>query len=496
MSAKRRVAVVGGGISGLAAGYFIKEKAAAAGIELELRLFEKESRLGGTILTEERDGFVIEGGPDCFLSEKPWARELARRLGIGERIEGTREANKGTFILSGDRLHPLPEGVYLMVPTLMWPLLFSSLLSWPGKLRMGLDLVIPPRRDGKEETLAEFVTRRLGREALEKIAEPLVAGVHAGIPETMSLRASFPRFQKLEDEHGSLIRGMLAAMARRKKAPARNSSLTMFLTVREGLAGLVDEIARTFAPGEIVAGDPVTGLTGRGEYQITLASGKTVSADVVVLAAPSYISAELISEMDKELAALLQAIPYVSTATISLAFREQDLPPLSGFGFVVPRTENRRIMAATWTSRKFLHRSPEGFALLRCFIGGANHPELIALDDSAMTKLALEELHDIVHLHAEPLLARAFRWPRSMPQTVVGHEARMARVNERLKLLPGLYLTGGAYHGLGIPDCIHQGELAAEQTAGFLKMQPRPLFGRGFISLAKFDRSCYGNTES
>ena len=466
MSAKRRVAVVGGGISGLAAGYFIKEKAAAAGIEIELRLFEKENRLGGTILTEERDGFVLEGGPDCFLSEKPWALALARRLGMGERIEGTREANKGTFILSGGRLHPLPEGVYLMVPTMIRPLLFSSLLSWPGKLRMGLDLVIPPRRDGQEETLAEFVTRRLGKEALEKIAEPLVAGVHAGVPETMSLRASFPRFQKLEDEHGSLIRGMLAAMAARKQTPApgSDSSHTMFLTVREGLGGLVAELAKTFAPGEIVAGDPVTGLTGRGEYQLALASGKTVAADAVVLAAPSYAAAGLIAELDIELAALLQAIPYVSTATISLAFREQDLPRLEGFGFVVPRTEKRRIMAATWTSRKFLHRSPDGSALLRCFIGGANHPELVDLDDSAMYEMALEELHTIIHLHAEPLFARAFRWPRSMPQTVVGHEARMARVSERLKLLPGLYLTGGAYNGLGIPDCVHHGELAAEQV--------------------------------
>ncbi len=472
MSEKRWVTVVGGGISGLAAGYFLKQKAAAAGIALELRLFEKENRLGGTILTEEREGFVIEGGPDCFLSEKPWALQLARRLGMAERVEGTREAHKGTFILSRGRLHPLPEGVYLMVPTMIGPLLFSSLLSFSGKLRMGLDLVIPPRRDGKEETLAEFVIRRLGKEALEKIAEPLVAGVHAGVPETMSLRASFPRFQKLEDEHGSLIRGMLAAMAARKQTPApgSDSSHTMFLTVREGLAGLVAEIAKTFTPGEIISGDPVTGLTGRGEYQITLASGKTVSADAVVLAAPSYVSAGLVSELDTALAAELQAIPYVSTATISLAFREQDLPPLEGFGFVVPRTENRRIMAATWTSRKFLHRSPEGLALLRCFIGGANHPELIELDDRAMYEMALEELHDIVHLHAEPLFARAFRWPRSMPQTVVGHEARMARVTERLQLLPGLHLAGGAYYGLGIPDCIHQGELAAEKVIASFKV--------------------------
>ena len=469
MSRKPRLAVVGGGVSGLAAGYFLKQKAAAAGIEIELRLFEKENRLGGTILTEARDGFVIEGGPDCFLSEKPWALALAKQLGMADRIQGTQEANKGTFILSAGRLHALPEGVYLMVPTMMWPLLFSSLLSWPGKLRMGLDLVIPPRRDGKEETLAEFVTRRLGREALEKIAEPLVAGVHAGIPETMSLRASFPRFQKLEDEHGSLIRGLLAARTLRQKALAQASGLTMFLTVREGLAGLVAELARTFAPGEIVTGDPVTGLSRKGEYQITLASGKTFSAETVVLASPSYVSAKLVEELDEELSAELHAIPYVSTATISLAFREQDLPPLAGFGFVVPRTENRRIMAATWTSRKFLHRSPEGFALIRCFIGGANHPELIALDDSAMYEMALEELHDLIHLHAEPLFARAFRWPRSMPQTIVGHEARMNRVSERLKLLPGLYLTGGAYYGLGIPDCVHQGELAAEKAVGFLQ---------------------------
>lgn len=467
MSGKRRLAVAGAGVSGLACAYFLKQQAAAAGAEIELRVFEKENRLGGTILTEEREGFVIEGGPDCFLSEKPWARELAQKLGMADRVEGTNEANKGTFILSGGRLHPLPEGIYLMVPTMIRPLLTSSLLSWPAKLRMGLDLFIPPRTDGQEETLAEFVTRRLGREALEKIAEPLVAGVHAGIPETMSLRASFPRFQKLEDEHGSLIRGLLAARADRRKTPApgANSTHTMFLTVREGLGGLIAELSKTFAAEEIVTGDSVTAVraSGAGEYLLTLSSGKSHSAQTLVLASPSYVSARLLSEFDPELARELEAIPYVSTATVSLAFREQDLPRLQGFGLVVPRTEGRRIMAATWTSRKFYNRSPQGFSLIRCFIGGANHPELIEMDDEAMTRMALEELHHIVLLHADPLFARVFRWPRSMPQTVVGHESRMTRIQERLKSHPGLFLTGGAYYGLGIPDCVHQGELVAEQ---------------------------------
>lgn len=470
----RRVVIIGGGISGLAAAYYLKRYASEKAIPIEIRVLERERRLGGTIKTVYEDGFTVEGGPDCFLSEKPWALTMAREMGVEWQIVGTNEENKGTYIYSDEKLYRLPEGVMLMVPTRILPMLTTGLLTLHGKIRMGMDLFIKPRKDDVEESLAEFVTRRLGREALEKIAEPLVAGVHAGAPESMSLRATFPRFKQLEDDHGSLIKGMLARMRQtHKKNSGDNNPLTMFVTFHDGLGEFIGHLRSTFKDEELLIGHSVTTIMKKtaGGWLINIVNAPMMEADAIISAVPAYQTSAFLHNVDTELAEELRQIPYVSTATVSLAFESHILPKLKGFGFVVPRDQNRKIMAATWTSRKFFNRSPEGTTLLRCFFGSAHQPGMFNQDDETFIRTALAELRHIAGLNAEPLKAWVFRWPFSMPQTIIGHEARMQRIRERLALLPGIEICGGAYYGLGIPDCVYQGQLAAERLANWLAQQ-------------------------
>lgn len=467
----KKIIIIGGGISGLASAYYAKSLIQRENLSAKVVLIEKESRLGGTICTLRDKDCIIEGGPDCFLSEKPWALLLARELGVTHRISGTNEANKGTYILSKGKLHPLPDGVMLMVPTRILPLLTSSLLSWRGKVRMGLDLFIPKLKEEKDESLAEFVERRLGKEALEKIAEPLVAGVHAGVPETMSLASAFPRFKGLEEEYGSLIRGMLARMKKLKGTQKKTvDEYTMFVTFQDGLGEFVEHIKAELDDNEIITGRKAISLSSSGEeWTVNFENGEKISANAVIIASPAFIAGDILREVDNQLSEELQAIPYVSTGTASMLFDESRVPPLKGFGFVVPRSEGRKIMAGTWSSRKFFNRAPTGKVLLRCFFGGAYHPELLDKDENSIVDMCLEELRSIVGLKSNPESAWVFKWHRSMPQTVIGHQQRMKRIEERLSRLKGIFLAGGAYYGLGIPDCINQGKNSAEKAIKYLK---------------------------
>ena len=467
----KRLVIVGGGIAGLAATYFALEKAKKISESISLKLLDEKDRLGGCILTEKVNGFVIEGGPDCFLYEKPWALALCERLGLGGRILNTNE-NRRVLILSNGKLHELPEGFMLMVPTSFTPFIKSSLISWPGKIRMAMDLFIPEKKSDEEESLADFVRRRLGREALEKIAEPLVAGIHAGTPETMGLKSTFPRFLQIEEEYGSLIRGMLA---RRKMAlqwqKREGPQRTMFLTLKDGLGEWVDCLRENI-------GDEVVGLkkrvmkvkrTEKGDYQVQLSDGTSFEADAIILATPSFITARIVEEMDPKLSEMLLTIPYVSSATVSLAYRRSQIHhPLDAFGFIIPRSEKRKIMASTWTSVKFNDRAPEGNVLLRVFVGGANNEELVNLSDEEMLRMIQEELKDIMDVEGDPILTRIYRWERSMPQYLVGHLEKVARMEGRTNLQPGLFLTGCAYKGIGISDSVHDSEIVAEKAVEYL----------------------------
>jgi oxygen-dependent protoporphyrinogen oxidase len=462
----KRVAIIGGGIAGLATAYYVQEQARQADLPLTYSLIESAPTFGGKIVTDVQDGFVIEGGPDSFISQKPAALRLCRELGLGDRLLGTNDARRKVYVLDGGRLRPLPDGVMLVVPTRFTPFALSPLISPTGKLRMGMDLFIPPRRDNNDESLADFIRRRLGQEALDKIAEPLMAGIHVADPERLSLQATFPRFIQLERKYGSLIKGMLAQKARRAQGShngAGKSKPSLFMTLRGGLRELVESLVARLE-GELLPGTSVAELARNEDgYHLRLADGGTLLADVVVLATPSYMTADLIEPMHPRLAAELRTIRYVSTATLSLGFRRAEFEhPLDGFGFVVSARDKSRLMACTWTSTKFSERVPDEHVMLRAFVGGPRNQELVELPDEVLLKLVREELREIMGVTAEPVITRLYRWPGANPQYDVGHLERVDQLEATAADLPGLYFTGSPYRGVGLPDCIQQGQETAE----------------------------------
>ena len=466
---KKSIIIIGGGISGLSAAYRLNKIKTQGGIDLDITVVEKSASLGGTIQTECHNGFIVEGGPDCFFAEKPYAGMLVRELGISSRLIGTNNKNQGTYVLWRKKLHKLPEGVVLMIPTKFTPFATSSLFSLSGKLRMGMELFVPKRTDGVDESLAEFTLRRFGREALDRIAEPLVAGVHAGDPDTMSVRSSFPRFVDMEQKYGSLIRGMLTAR-RAVQQHAAAGPRSMFMTMQHGLKDLIDTLRQQSSGVNFKTGFGAQSIqrisTGREEnYTVTLSNSEQLLADGIILAVPAYVSAGLVSPLAKELSDLLLSIPYVSTATVSLAYQKDTFGhALKGFGFVVPRKENRRIMAATWTSSKFTGRSPDDAVLLRLFVGGAAHQGMVFQSDDEIAGLVKAELREIMGVTAEPLFVRIYRWDRAMPQYTIGHESRVKTIEQLTAGLGNIHLCGSAYHGIGISDCINSGNTAAQSV--------------------------------
>ncbi|KAB2904610.1 MAG: protoporphyrinogen oxidase [Anaerolineae bacterium] len=448
-----KVAVVGGGIAGLTTAY----EAQKHGLSVTLI----DTRLGGKIMTDTSDGFVIEGGPDSFITQKPWGTALCQELGL--ELISTNDDRRKIYILRRGKLHEMPDGLMMVVPTQFWPFIRSPLISWRGKLRMGMDLFIKPRPLNGDESLAHFIQRRLGQEALDILAEPMMAGIYVADAETLSLQATFPRFMELEQKYGSLTRGMIAAG---KHRPSTKSSL--FMTVKGGLQGLVDALERALT-GQLLLGRQVKSIDRQGEtYWLTCDDGTTLDADVVVLATPAYVSAELVKPFSIELASLLNNIRYVSTATVSLGYQRREVNhPLDGFGFVIPRTEPTRLLACTWTSTKFNHRAPEDSVLLRAFIGGTHHQELVQHPDDKLVEIVREEYRQIMGIAATPSIARVFRWHRANPQYDVGHLERVGRMESLCP--PRLYLTGSAYRGVGLPDCIHQGQKTVEKILQFVK---------------------------
>jgi protoporphyrinogen/coproporphyrinogen III oxidase len=472
MDIQKRIIIIGGGIAGLAAAYYSTIQASEAGLNVDVVLLEADDRWGGKILTERRDGFVIEGGPDTFLATKPWGVALARELGLEGRLQGTNPHQKNTYVMRSGRLLPLPEGLTMMIPTRFSPMIRTGLLTWPQKARMGMDFVIPSKSLNGDESLGSFISRRLGRAAYERLIEPLMSGIYAGDGDLLSIRSTFPYLIDMETKHGGLIKGALAArrqMAARTsgKVGANGSSRSIFLTPKTGLAELVEALLvflneagvdlRTNAAVRRV-------LPSNNAYRVELANGQVLDAGSVILAAPAYASGEILQELDPNLAAELTAIEYTSTATISLAYRKEDLPrPLDGYGYVIPRREGRNALACTWTSTKFPHRAPEKHALLRVFVGRAGQEDDILWDEEGLVEVARDELRHTLSITADPLFGRVFIWEKAMPQYNLGHSERLARVDDALKRWPGLALAGNGYRGIGIPDCIHSGQIASKQ---------------------------------
>lgn len=457
-----RVAVVGGGIAGLATAYYLQKGARAAGVALDCALIESDTRLGGKIVTHTEGGFVVEGGPDSFLTQKPWALQLCRELGLSDRLIGTNQTRPVTILWQG-RFRPLPDGVFLVVPTRFMPFAFSSLFSPLGKLRMALDMVIPPRRDTGDESVADFIRRRLGGEALERLADPLMSGVHTSDPARQSLLASFPRFADIERKHGSLIRGMLAA--RRAAPPPSSKPLPAFMSLRGGVGELVTALAERLAGVDIRLGRRVTRLESQGGagYRLWLDDGAALDADAVVLAAPARAAAPLLQDLDTDLAARLAGIRTISTATVSLGYRRADVGrPLDSSGFLIPTKEGHGITGCTWSSTKFAGRAPDDAVLLRCFIGRPTDQMTPLLPEADLVRIARDELRVLMGITAGPVLTRVYRWRDAHPQYDVGHLDRMAEVDRLCAAHPGLYLTGSSYRGVGLPDCIHNASLTAE----------------------------------
>jgi oxygen-dependent protoporphyrinogen oxidase len=455
----RRVAVVGAGIAGLAAAHRLVERR-----ESEVVLLEASERPGGTIVTERTAGFTIEGGPDAILTEKPWAVELCERVGV--RLVGTREGERRTWVVHRGRLAPLPDGFLLLAPTDLWALAASPIFSWRGKLRMALDLVLPRASGKRDESLAAFVRRRLGREALERVAQPLAGGIYTADVERLSLAATMPRFRDLERRHRSVILGLRAQAGSERAAGARYS---LFVAPADGMGALVDAVARRLPEGVLRLRAPVAGLALEGGRWRLRAGGEALAADALVCTTPAHTAADLLGMVDGQLGRELRAIEYASSATVTLAYRAGDAAGLRGFGFVVPAVERRALIACTYAGRKFPGRAPDGHELLRAFVGGALRPDLAELDDAALTETVRRDVRELVGITAPPTLVRVHRHPRAMPQYGVGHLDRVATIEARAADLPALALAGAAYRGVGIPDCVRGGEAAADAVLSAIR---------------------------
>ncbi len=450
----RRVVIVGGGISGLSAAYYL------AKANIPSTIVERRSRLGGVIQTERVDGCVIEAGPDSFLAAKPWAMDLIRDLGLAGDVIGSNDHLRVTYVVKGGRLRPLPDGLMMMVPTRILPLVTSSLLSWPTKIRMGLEWFRRPVEAAPEDrSVAEFIAGHYGKEAVEYLAEPLLAGVYGGDPEKLSVNSVLTRFVELERKYGSLTKGVLAA---RRSARREQGTAELFRTLKNGLGQLVEAIlASTRSHLTVVRGNVEAVEPGRGAR----VDGQWLDAGDVVLATPAYEAGAVIEPIAPELSRLLCEVPYTSSMTVALGYGRTELGhPLNGFGFLVPKKERRKLVACTWVGTKFSHRTPEDRAVLRCFFGGTDDSAL-ADSDQTVTEAARRELAALMGVNAAPRFVRIARWPRSMAQYTVGHQARMDRINGLLSRMPGLYLAGNAYTGIGIPDCVRMGKAAAEAIA-------------------------------
>jgi oxygen-dependent protoporphyrinogen oxidase len=470
----RRIVIVGGGIAGLSAAYYISK---IAHEPLEVSLLEAGSYWGGKLVTAREDDFVVEGGPDTFIVTKPWALDLCRQLGLDGRLKGTNPEQKNTYILHNGRLHPLPGGLTMMIPTEFGPMIRTGLLSWGAKARMGADFLIPPAARNGDESLGAFVTRRLGRQPYERLIEPLMSGIYAGDGDLLSLQATFPYLRDLELEYGGLVKGALALRRRRNRNNGRRNSQrtskttagsrSIFLTPQTGLAEIVEALVARLQAAEVELrlNANVMNIEVRDKgFRLRLPHDESMEVDGLILATPAYVSGDLLAVIAPGLAADLKGIPYATTATVSLAYQERDLRrPLDGYGYVIPRSEGRQALACTWTSTKFPHRAPHGYALLRVFIGRAGQEDDLAWDEDSLLQMAQHEVRSTLGIQAEPVLKKVYKWDRAMPQYNLGHPARLERISARMETFPSLALAGNGYEGIGIPDCIHSGELAAKR---------------------------------
>lgn len=463
-----RIAIVGGGISGLVAAFTLEEHRRAGAVEYTL--FESSPQLGGVLRTERIDGCIVEAGPDSFISEKPWAADLCRSIGLADQLIGSNDADRKTYILVRGRLIPMPDGLMFMVPTKILPTGLSPLFSWSTKFRMARELFHPPGAAKGDESVASFVERHYGSEMVDRLADPLLSGVYGGEAANLSVRAVLPRFAEMERTHGSLGRAMLAA---RKKNPsaANKPAVPLFTSLKNGMQQLVETIVQRLNPASLVTHASVQsvqpeaiGWAVRVQPDPQSPGVRTTHFDAVIVALPALATAQIVSGCSPELSAELAGIGYSSSITVGIGYDRsvrQSLPP--GFGFLVPRSEGKQLLAATFVHNKFLHRAPDDRALLRCFFAGSNAENIWRRSDDEIISIVRTELQQILNLAAEPLFARVYKWKSAMAQYGVGHLERLDRIEHLRQSLPRLALAGNGYRGIGIPDCVRSGQTAAKQ---------------------------------
>jgi len=458
----KRIAIIGGGISGLSAALVLEEYR-RAGV-LDYALYESNPRFGGVLVTERVDGCLVEAGPDSFLTEKPWASNLCREVGLGDQLIGSNDADRKTYILAKGRLVEIPDGLMFMVPTKIMPTLLSPLFSLRTKLRMAQEWFHPPRKADGDEAVATLVERHYGPEMVDRLADPLLSGVYGGEAGLLSVRSVLPRFAEMEAKHGSLGRAMMAA--RRQMMRARKGlAPPLFTSLRDGMQQLVDAIVARLSPSALQSGATVQSAQQEDGSWTVSAGYATDHFDALIVAAPAGAAAGIFRISSAKLADELRGIQYTSSITVNLGYdasvRASLLP---GFGFLVPRSEGRNMLAATFVHNKFPHRAPADRALLRCFIGGTRNEQMLDASDEEILKVVRGELRQIIGITADPLFTRIYRWKGAMAQYAVGHQDRLQRIETLVQALPGLALAGNGYRGIGVPDCVRSGKEAAAKS--------------------------------
>jgi protoporphyrinogen/coproporphyrinogen III oxidase len=458
----KRIAIIGGGISGLSAAFALEQQR-RAGAALEYVLYEAGLRFGGVLVTEHVDGCVVEAGPDSFLTEKPWAADLCRQIGLSDQLIGSNDAARKTYILVNGRLITIPDGLMFMVPTSILSSALSPLFSIGTKLRIAREWFYPRNSSG-DESVASFVERHYGAEMVDRLADPLLTGVYGGDASSLSVGAVLPRFVEMERTHGSLARAMRSTQ---RKISQSSSAPALFTSLKSGMQEMVDALVARLDPSGLRLNTPVQSTEFENEGWLVSAGAQSDVYDAVILAVPAMAAAKLLRIRNADLTSELSEIQYSSSVTVVLGYDRgvrKSLPP--GFGFLVPRSAGKRVLAATFVHNKFSHRAPEDRALLRCFLGGSRDEPILELADDEILRIVREELRQILSLGAEPLFARVYKWRAAMAQYNVGHLERLERIERWRRQLPGLALAGNAYRGIGVPDCVRSGKEAAEQAFG------------------------------
>lgn len=467
LETKQKVVIIGGGITGLTAAYYLQKRAAEYDFPLEVKLIEASHRLGGKMQTVVKDGYIIERGPDSFLERKQSASRLAKEVGLGDKL--VNNSSGQSFILVGEQLFPMPGGSIMGIPTEVAPFVTTGLFSIPGKIRAAADLILPRSNSKEDQSLGQFFRRRLGDEVVENLIEPLLSGIYAGDIDQLSLMSTFPQFYQVEQKYRSLILGMKKSTPLPKQKSSGEKK-GMFLTVTTGLQSFADAIEAKLPPETVLKGYRIESLKKYdSKYELELNNGERITADSVIAAVPHFTAASIFSDYD--FFSVFKEMPATSVANVALAFPEEAIKKdIDGTGFVVSRNGDYSITACTWTHKKWPHTTPKGKVLLRCYLGRPGDEAIVDLSDDEIIKIALEDLNKTMRITTEPEFSVVTRWKDSMPQYTVGHKQRVAAINVQIaKELPGIFLAGSSYEGIGLPDCIDQGEAAVEKVWKYLQ---------------------------